>query len=172
MSILGGSFETFFVFLCISVEPQHRDKIPQLRLITLYEQGIARGLVKNLEKIFFPHKGLRRNIRASSYWNGYVQRGENGILLQQQKNAAADINSREVHEAPFAFIFVPLRSFEHSFISLLVRSYSCLHSFVRSFVCSSVRPCLFVRLRVLITFISFYPFLHHQPDRSRSPNII
>ena len=36
MSILGGSFETFFVFLCISVEPQHRDKIPQLRLITLY----------------------------------------------------------------------------------------------------------------------------------------
>ena len=36
MSILGGSFETFLVFLCISVELQHRDKIPQLRLITLY----------------------------------------------------------------------------------------------------------------------------------------
>ena len=36
MSILWGSFETFLVFLCISVEPEHHDKIPQLRLITVY----------------------------------------------------------------------------------------------------------------------------------------
>ena len=36
MSILWGLFETFLDFLSISVEPQHRDKIPQLGLITLY----------------------------------------------------------------------------------------------------------------------------------------
>ena len=36
MSILWGLFETFRDFLSISVEPQHRDKIPQLGLITLY----------------------------------------------------------------------------------------------------------------------------------------
>ena len=37
MSILWGLFETFLDFLSISVEPQHRDKIPQLGLITLYQ---------------------------------------------------------------------------------------------------------------------------------------
>ena len=37
MSILWGLFETFLDFLSISVEPQHRDKIPQLGLITLYK---------------------------------------------------------------------------------------------------------------------------------------
>ncbi len=31
MLILRGSFETFVVFLCICVEPQFRDKIPQLK---------------------------------------------------------------------------------------------------------------------------------------------
>ena len=36
MSILWGLFETFLDFLSISVEPQHRDEIPQLGLITLY----------------------------------------------------------------------------------------------------------------------------------------
>ena len=36
MSILWGSFETFLVFLCISVELQHRDKTPQLGLIAVY----------------------------------------------------------------------------------------------------------------------------------------
>ena len=36
MSILGGYFKTFLVFLCISIETQHRDKIPQLGLITVY----------------------------------------------------------------------------------------------------------------------------------------
>ena len=36
MSMLWGLFETFLDFLSISVEPQHRDKIPQLGLITLY----------------------------------------------------------------------------------------------------------------------------------------
>ena len=41
MSILGGSFEPFLVFLYILVEPQHRDKIPQLRLITVYEIDAA-----------------------------------------------------------------------------------------------------------------------------------
>ena len=36
MSILGGYLKTFLVFLCISIETQHRDKIPQLGLITVY----------------------------------------------------------------------------------------------------------------------------------------
>ena len=40
MSILWGLFETFLDFLSISVEPQHRDKIPQLGLITLYKHDV------------------------------------------------------------------------------------------------------------------------------------
>ena len=45
MSILGGYFKTFLVFLCISIETQHRDKIPQLRLITVYESVYVRRSV-------------------------------------------------------------------------------------------------------------------------------
>ena len=45
MSILGGYFKTFFVFLCISIETQHPDKIPQLGLITVYYSIIlSRGI--------------------------------------------------------------------------------------------------------------------------------
>ena len=40
MSILGGYFKTFLVFLCISIETQHCDKIPQLGLITVYDNEL------------------------------------------------------------------------------------------------------------------------------------
>ena len=58
MSILWGLFETFLDFLCISVEPQHCDKIPQLGLITLYKHDV---------RVFF-----WGGIVINKYWRFYT----------------------------------------------------------------------------------------------------
>ena len=54
----SGRFETFLDFLCISVEPQHCDKIPQLGLITLYKHDV---------RVFF-----WGGIVINKYWRFYT----------------------------------------------------------------------------------------------------
>ena len=64
MSILWGLFETFLDFLSISVEPQHRDKIPQLGLITLYLKKIFHDK-KNSFGVFLEYNSHTRFIHES-----------------------------------------------------------------------------------------------------------